>query len=128
MARSSGKNGYDFHRLEALGFYRAWVGKLRRGGTRQLPKLSLRTLHIAGCSSTRTRLNTARAAEEAQGNIRWLRPEFQCPESVEVRAEFPSTDSPGAIAPESPTTNAPAKIVSRGSMGYTLRNNFGDAQ
>ncbi|MDF7826413.1 hypothetical protein P4B35_20455 [Pontiellaceae bacterium B12227] len=25
-------------------------------------------------------LNTARAAEEAQGTIRWLRPEFQCPE------------------------------------------------
>ncbi len=28
-------------------------------------------------------LNTDRATEEAQGNIRWLRPEFQCPEEVQ---------------------------------------------
>jgi len=33
-------------------------------------------------------LNAARAAEEAQGNIRWLRPEFQCPESVAVQGEL----------------------------------------
>jgi len=38
-------------------------------------------------------LNTDRAAEEAQGNIRWLRPEFQCPESAEVQAEFPSSET-----------------------------------
>jgi len=34
-------------------------------------------------------LNAARAAEEAQGNIRWLRPEFQCPEGAsETQAEL----------------------------------------
>ncbi|MDZ8117991.1 class I SAM-dependent DNA methyltransferase [Pontiella agarivorans] len=38
-------------------------------------------------------LNAARAAEEAGGKIRWLRPDFQCPESVAVQSEFPSAET-----------------------------------
>jgi hypothetical protein len=33
-------------------------------------------------------LNTARAAEEAQGKIRWLRPGFQCLEKTETQSEM----------------------------------------
>jgi hypothetical protein len=33
-------------------------------------------------------LNAARAAEEAQGTIRWLRPDFQCPEGSATQAEL----------------------------------------
>ena len=35
---------------------------------------------------------------------------------------------PGAMAPESATTNAPATIVSNENMSYSLRNESGDAQ
>ena len=33
-------------------------------------------------------LNAERAAEEAQGRIRWLRPDFQCPEGTSAQAEL----------------------------------------
>lgn len=33
-------------------------------------------------------LNTERAAEEAKGNIRWLRPEFQAPETVAAEEKY----------------------------------------
>ncbi|MCF7848437.1 MAG: hypothetical protein K9M45_06265, partial [Kiritimatiellales bacterium] len=39
-------------------------------------------------------LNTERAAEEAQGKIRWLRPEFQCPEAVQTELEVCGADIP----------------------------------
>jgi type I restriction-modification system DNA methylase subunit len=41
-------------------------------------------------------LNAVRAAEEAQGHIRYLRPAFQCPEAVPKQGEFPTTTPGGA--------------------------------
>ena len=38
-------------------------------------------------------LNADRAAEEAQDNIRWLRPEFQCPEEVQGELNVDATSS-----------------------------------
>jgi len=38
-------------------------------------------------------LNAARAAEEAQGNIRWLRPDFQSPEEVQGELNVDATPS-----------------------------------
>ena len=35
---------------------------------------------------------------------------------------------PGAIAPDRPTTNAPAKIVSNENMEYSLRDMIGETQ
>lgn len=49
-------------------------------------------------------LNHERAAEEAGGKIRWLRPEFQCPESLEAQpATETQTQLPGTEAPPMPT-------------------------
>jgi hypothetical protein len=36
-------------------------------------------------------LNHQRAAEEAQGHIHWLRPDYQAPEASQVSAELPET-------------------------------------
>ncbi len=41
-------------------------------------------------------LNHERAAEEAQGNIRWLRPEFQNPQGAESRGELPGVSRSGS--------------------------------
>jgi len=57
-------------------------------------------------------LNADRADGEAQGNIRWRRPAFQCLESVEVQAEFPSTETRSRIGS---TTVAPGQ--DRGTAG-----------
>lgn len=39
-------------------------------------------------------LNAKRAAEEAKGKIRWLRPEFQAPDSVAVESDATTVDTP----------------------------------
>ena len=33
-------------------------------------------------------LNAQRAAEEAQGQVRWLRPEYQAPDAVQTEADL----------------------------------------
>ena len=59
-------------------------------------------------------LNAARAAEEAQGKIRWLRPDFQCPEEqgeLNVRGAdtpvCPSAQSPGQTGVSAPQKKQP---------------------
>ncbi|MCC5839509.1 MAG: class I SAM-dependent DNA methyltransferase [Opitutales bacterium] len=45
-------------------------------------------------------LNTRRAAEEAAGTVRWLRPEYQAPEgSKAVQAEMKGIEAAAAVAP-----------------------------
>jgi len=46
-------------------------------------------------------LNTARAAEEAQGNIRWLRPEFQCPTATQGKLNVEVIATAGSNLPSS---------------------------
>jgi hypothetical protein len=49
-------------------------------------------------------LNAARAAEEASGQIRWLRPDFQCLEKTETQGELnvDAVSSPRSARPASP--------------------------
>ena len=46
-------------------------------------------------------LNKQRAAEEAQGNVRWLRPDYQAPDATQVGAELATeqAEAPLAAAP-----------------------------
>lgn len=48
-------------------------------------------------------LNKQRAQEEAQGRIRWLRPEYQAPDAVQASAELTPKDQP-ATKPEVAST------------------------
>ena len=41
-------------------------------------------------------LNSQRAAEEAQGHIRWLRPEYQAPDATQTSAELLASDTSAA--------------------------------
>ncbi|MFA6173950.1 MAG: DNA methyltransferase [Kiritimatiellales bacterium] len=47
-------------------------------------------------------LNAARAAEEAQGKIRWLRPRFQCPAEVQGELNVDAVSSPRSARTASP--------------------------
>jgi hypothetical protein len=51
-------------------------------------------------------LNAERAAEERQGKVRWLRPEYQCPGGAAVQLETESEVS-GESAPATPTAKVP---------------------
>ncbi len=53
-------------------------------------------------------LNTTRAAEEAQGKIRWLRPEFQAPEEVQGELNVDGASSSVVDAKLAPTTKLKA--------------------
>jgi len=46
-------------------------------------------------------LNKQRAAEEAQGKVRWLRPDYQAPEATQVSAELDAepAEAPKAVTP-----------------------------
>ncbi len=48
-------------------------------------------------------LNAERAAEEAQGHIRWLRPDYQAPEATQTTATL---EAKPEAAPETPTEPA----------------------
>ncbi|MEA2068416.1 MAG: class I SAM-dependent DNA methyltransferase, partial [Verrucomicrobiota bacterium] len=61
-------------------------------------------------------LNTTRAAEEAQGTIRWLRPDFQCPESIATQTEFSSTETRSRIGSTDAGKNV-APVQDRGAAG-----------
>ncbi len=56
-------------------------------------------------------LNAERAAEEAQGKIRWLRPEFQAPQQTALG--LPSATSPSSGARKKPSAAAPKPKKSR---------------
>ena len=53
-------------------------------------------------------LNKQRAAEEAQGNVRWLRPEYQAPEVTQVGAELPTEQ---AEAPKAAAATTKGKAI-----------------
>ena len=44
-------------------------------------------------------LNQQRAAEERQGRIRWLRPEYQAPDAVQTRSELTTTTPTPTVTP-----------------------------
>jgi hypothetical protein len=61
-------------------------------------------------------LNAERAAEEARGQIRWLRPDYQHPDAAptpEQTAAPLETETGPASDTETPDTNAPAKLKKR---------------
>ena len=47
-------------------------------------------------------LNAERAAEERQGKIRWLRPEYQCPEGTATETESVAASAVGAVEAQAP--------------------------
>lgn len=47
-------------------------------------------------------LNAERAAEEARGHVRWLRPEFQAPGAIQTSVELGSSDDEEDAADEAP--------------------------
>ncbi len=49
-------------------------------------------------------LNTQRAAEEAQGHIRWLRPEYQAPEQVPTQTSVPLEQAQTKVSQTASTT------------------------
>lgn len=49
-------------------------------------------------------LNTQRAAEEAQGHIRWLRPEYQAPEQVPTQTSAPLEQAQTKVSQPASTT------------------------
>jgi len=52
-------------------------------------------------------LNAQRTVEEAQGHVRWLRPEYQAPSTAQISADF-AGDVPGEATEMA--TNAPAAV------------------
>ena len=51
-------------------------------------------------------LNAERAAEERQGKIRWLRPEYQCPEGTATQTETVEGLAVAAVEAQAPTKRA----------------------
>jgi hypothetical protein len=69
-------------------------------------------------------LNAERAAEEAKGHIRWLRPDYQHPTATPQQAELPATAAPSETAEEAAadgaSSGAPAAPVTRQPWPATL--------
>ena len=51
-------------------------------------------------------LNAQRAAEERQGKIRWLRPEYQCPEGPATETESVAAAAVAAVEAQAPKKSA----------------------
>ncbi|HBM84580.1 MAG TPA: SAM-dependent methyltransferase [Halieaceae bacterium] len=75
----------------------ALVGK--PGATTPLPDKPAEQAEAEEALLTRlVELNAQRAAEEAQGHVRWLRPEYQAPDAAQLGADLAATESPEAVA------------------------------
>lgn len=75
----------------------ALVGK--PGATTPLPDKPAEQAEAEEVLLTRlVELNAQRAAEEAQGHVRWLRPEYQAPDTAQLGADLAATESAEAVA------------------------------
>ena len=77
----------------------------RPGATTPLPNKSTEQAKAEEELLTRlVALNTQRAAEEAQGLVRWLRPEYQAPDAVQAEADLVKhPESVVEVVPTAPT-------------------------
>ena len=65
-------------------------------------------------------LNHQRAAEEAQGKIRWLRPEYQAPEETPEQSELAAGDKRTTGSGRGPRGHGPRGQVVRGPRGQVV--------